>query len=225
MKVRICSKHLIFLTFFIFGLTLHAKSPDQKCLAWLNNSKIKVGSKDCELECSTLMTDMGTFMCPNQCDMLCKDAGEKSILGKILYYPGLTPAEKNLVEKNPEDVLTAFIQKTRAEWSSGRNFPEQGLNDEGDAFRHFIWAGLLTKELGPEKTKEFLSAHEANPLQPDSERDMDQFNNGKGASSAQSLISNKKWSIENLEKSGLDSLRSKDLKVLSPGLKIPEVPK
>ncbi|MFN7904357.1 MAG: DUF6973 domain-containing protein [Pseudobdellovibrionaceae bacterium] len=164
-------------------------------------------------------------MCPNQCDMLCKSADKKSILGKILYYPGLTPAEKKLVEKNPEDALIAFFQKTRAEWSSGRNFPEQGHNDEGDAFRHFIWAGLLTKELGPEKTKEFLSAHEANPLQPDSERDMDQFNNEKGASSAQSLISNKKWSIENLEKSGLDSLRSKDLKVLNPGLKIPEVPK
>jgi hypothetical protein len=79
---------------------------------------------------------------------------------------------------------------------------------------------LLTKELGVERTKEFLDAHEANPLQSDSERDMDKFNNEKFASSAQNPISNKNWSLENLEKSGLDSLRSKDLKVPSPGLKI-----
>jgi len=115
------------------------------------------------------MVDMGTFMCPNQCDKLC--------------------------------------------------------NGEGDAFRHFIWAGLLTKELGTNKAKEFLNAHEENPLQSDSESTMDQFNNEKGSSSAQTLISDNNWSIENLEKSGLDSLKSKSLKVLNPGLKIPEVPK
>ncbi|HPI41619.1 MAG TPA: hypothetical protein PLJ21_12495 [Pseudobdellovibrionaceae bacterium] len=98
-------------------------------------------------------------------------------------------------------------------------------NGEGDAFRHFIWAGLLTKELGTNKAKEFLNAHEENPLQSDSESTMDQFNNEKGSSSAQTLISDNNWSIENLEKSGLDSLKSKSLKVLNPGLKIPEVPK
>lgn len=216
---------IIFAAFFIFCFSARADQPDSECVDWFKASKVKPGTKACELECAILMTDMGTFICPNQCDLLCKDTSGKSILGRIVYYPGLTPAEKNLVEKNPEDALTAFIQKTRAEWSSGRNFPEQGLNDEGDAFRHFMWAGLLTKELGPEKAKEFLNAHEANPLQPDSERTMDQFNNEKGASSAQNLISNKKWSIESLEKSGLDSLKLKSLKVLSPGLKIPEVPK
>jgi len=55
--------------------------------------------------------------------------------------------------------MTVFIQKNRAEWSSGRNFPDQNLNDESDVFRHFIWAGLLTKELGSTKAKEFLNAH------------------------------------------------------------------
>jgi hypothetical protein len=216
---------IIFIAFFIFCLSAQASQPNADCMNWLKAGKVKPGTKNCERDCVVLMTEMGTFMCPNQCDILCKDAGGKSILEKVVYYPGLTPAEKKLVEKNPEDALNAFIQKTRAEWSSGRNFPEQGLSDEADAFRHFIWAGLLTKELGSEKAKQFLSAHEANPLQRDSERDMDQFNNEKGSSTAQNLISNKKWNLENLEKSGLDSLRSKDLKVLNPGLKIPEVPK
>lgn len=209
----------------MFSHPAHTRQPDTACMNWLNTGKVKPGTKNCELDCAILMTDMRTFMCPSQCDILCKDKGDKSILRKIVYYPGLTPAEKNLTENNPEDALNTFIQKTRAEWSSSRNFPEQGLNDEADAFRHFIWAGLLTKELGSKKAKEFLNAHESNPLQPDSERDMDQFNNEKGTSAAQNLISNKKWNLENLEKSGLDSLRSKSLKVLNPGLKIPEVPK
>jgi hypothetical protein len=215
----------IFTAGIIFCLAARANQPDADCITWFKASKVQTGTKTCELDCAILMTDMGTFMCPNQCEMLCKASDKNSILGKIIYYPGLTPTEKKLAEKNPADAVTAFIQKTRAEWSSGRNFPEQGLNDEGDAFRHFLWAGLLTKELGSEKAKEFLNAHEANPLQLDSERDMDQYNNKKGISTAQDLISNKKWSMENLEKAGLDSLRSKDLKVLSPGLKIPEVPK
>ncbi len=215
---------IIYAVFFIFSFSAHCTQPDADCINWFKAGKVKLG-KDCELDCAILSTDMGTFICPDQCELLCKPKMSKSILGKIIYYPGLTPAERKLIEKSPEDALTAFIQKTRAEWSSNRNFPEQGLNDEADAFRHFIWAGLLTKELGPEKAKEFLNAHEANPLQLDSEREMDQFNNNIGGSSAQMLISNKKWSIENLEKSALDSLRSKNLRVLNPGLKIPEVPK
>lgn len=216
----------VFLVVFsIFSFSVNANQPDTDCADWFKASKVTAGAKACELDCATLVTDMRTFMCPNQCDMLCKITDKKNVLSKILFYPGLTPAEKKLVEKNPEAALTAFTQKTRAEWSTGRNFPEQGLNDESDAFRHFLWAGLLTKELGPEKAKEFLDAHEANPLQPDSERAMDQFNNEKGSASAQNLILNKKWSLENLEKDGLDSLKSKSLKVLSPGLKIPEVPK
>lgn len=165
---------IIFISFFIFYIPAYANQPDADCISWLKAGKIATGTKTCILNCAALMTDMGTFVCPNQCDLLCK---------------------------NTEDSLTAFIQKTRAEWSSGRNFPEQGLNDEGDAFRHFIWAGLLTKELGTEKAKDFLNAHEANPLQPESERDMDKFNNEKGHLAAQNL------------------------KVLVPGLKIPEEPK
>lgn len=109
--------------------------------------------------------------------------------------------------------------------SSTRNFPDQGLNDESDAFRHFIWAGLLAKELGSEKAKTFLDTHEASPLQVATERDMDLFNNEKGQLAAQDLITGNKWSLKNLEQAGLDALRAGQLKVVKPGLKIPGVPK
>lgn len=171
------------------------------------------------------MTDMVTFMCPDQCNILCKSMANSTVVGKLIFYPGLTLAEKQLVEKYPKEALTVFVQKTRAESSASRNFPDQDLNDESDAFRHFIWAGLLTKELGTSKAKEFLDAHEANRLQSTAEKDMDTFNNEKGMRTSQQFISEKKWSIEQLETAGLEKLRSKELRVMKPGLKIPEKPR
>lgn len=202
-----------------------SSQPNSECTEWFKQGGIKSETKNCELECSTLKVDMETFICPNQCDVLCKQKESSSIFGKLLYYPGLTPSEKELVEKYPKDALIVFIQKTRAELSSGRNFPDQDLNDESDAFRHFIWAGLLTKELGKEKAKLFLDAHEVNRLQRLSEKQMDTYNNKMGQESATILIRNKKWSLKNLEAKGLRALKSKKLKVLKPGLKIPEKPR
>lgn len=104
-------------------------------------------------------------------------------------------------------------------------FPNQDLNDESDAFRHFIWSGLLTKELGEQKAKEFLDAHEANPLQAERERQMDQFNNNRGLEASKDLTKNKNWNLRNLETKALEELRNSKLQVLSPGLPIPKEPK
>ncbi len=225
MIYRIAKVLLLILPGILFCIPSFSKKPDVDCLNWFRSAKLQSGSKDCKLKCAALVTDMGTFMCPDQCDLLCKSDDQTTVLGKLIYYPGLTPAEKKLVEKNPKDALVVFIQKTRAEWSSSRNFPDQGLNDESDAFRHFIWAGLLTKELGAEKAKEFLEAHEADPDQPQKERQMDLYNNGRGQAAAEKLIKEKIWDLKNLESKGLEVLRSKQLRVLKPGLQIPEVPK
>lgn len=206
------------------SLTGYARSPDKDCVDWFNASKIKAGSKDCELNCAIIMTDMGTFMCPDQCRELCKPPPASSTPNKLIYYPGLTPSEKKLVEQYPKDAITVFVQKTRAEWASDRNFPTQELNDEGDAFRHFVWAGLLTKELGKDKALGFLNAHEDNRLQPADERSMDLSNNQSGIRAAENLISVKKFNIENLEQKALDDLREKRLEVINPGLPIPKEP-
>lgn len=180
--------------FFLVKFTFAEKSPDPDCVDWFNRSKIQPKSKDCELRCGAIMTDMATFICPNQCEELCKISENSNPLGKFLYYPGLTPAEKKLIEKYPTDILNVFTQKTRAEWSSRRNFPDQNMNDESDAFRHFIWAGLLTKE--------FLDAHEDDPDQPMSERNMDLHNNNRGQYAAQELIKKKLGACKNLRREG-----------------------
>lgn len=88
-----------------------------------------------------------------------------------------------------------------------------------------MWAGLLTNELGSAKAKEFLDVHEDNLLQSERERQMDQFNNSRGQSSAGALIKDKNWSVRNLETKALEELRSGRLRVSSPGLQIPKEPK
>jgi hypothetical protein len=200
-------------------------NPDPACKAWLNRAKIKAGAKDCELSCATLMVDMGTFMCPNQCEELCISNQEDSLLAKFVLYPGLTPAERNLVAKNPKDALTVYKQKKIAEKSTSLRFPDQNLNDDSDAYRHFLWAALLTRELGRARAKEFLDAHETDADQPDIERQMDVHNNSRGQTAAETLINQKRWSKESIEAKGLEELRSKFLQVIKPGLTIPKDPK
>lgn len=202
-----------------------AYSADQVCEKWFERN-IKKIQNDCELDCATFSTGMDTFHCPNACDDLCSAFKKTSSsgTGRFLYYPGLTPAERKLVDKNPKEAIVVFIQKTRAELSSSRNFPAQKYNDEGDAFRHFIWAGLLTKELGAAQAKSYLDAHESDPVQPVAERSMDEFNNGMGQKTAENLSAKGAWTVQDLEREGLDALRGKKLSVLNPGLNIPKEP-
>ena len=121
--------------------------PDEICVEWFDKQKIDKTSKDCESNCSIAMIDMRTFNCHSQCAELCS----KDSISKYVFYPGLTAKEKALIDKYPKEALIVFIQKMRAEESSMKMFPTQKFNDEGDAFRHYIWAGFLVKELGSEK--------------------------------------------------------------------------
>jgi hypothetical protein len=215
----------LLITSFLISNVAMGADPQPDCIARFNRAKIKTGTKDCELSCATLMVDMGTFMCPDQCEELCNTKPEESLLANFILYPGLPPAEKNLVAKSPKDALTVYKQKNLAEKATSRNFPDQNLNDESDAFRHFLWAALLTKELGRSRAQEFLDAHEADPDQPDSERQMDMHNNSQGQTAAESLIKETRWSRKNIQAKGLEDLRSKQLQVLKPGLLIPKEPR
>ncbi len=147
------------------------------------------------------------------------------MLKNFIYYPGLTPAENKLIKKYPIDALTVYLQKNIAENSSSRNFPDQSLNDESDAFRHFIWSGLLTKELGVNKAREFLDAHEEDPAQPENQKKMDLFNNNRGQIAAQNLIKENVWCLRTLERKALNELKDNKLSVLKYGLIIPTEPK
>lgn len=199
------------------------------CATWFKKSKLTPGSKDCEFQCSTLSVDMGTFDCPSQCEDLCRsEQGIKAAresLGKFIYYPGLTQAEQKLVAEYPKEALIVFIQKEKAEASTHRQFPDSQLNDESDAYRHFVWAGLLVLKIGEDRSKIYLDAHEDNPKQPTEEKAMDQANNRNGLLIGAKLKRENRLSIESLEKEALNELRRGNMSVLKPRLVIPEVPR
>ncbi len=216
---------LILVFIFTWASAARATLPHPDCIKWFENSKLSPGAQNCKVDCLTTIVDMGTFLCPNHCEQFCGTNFETSLLDKFIYYPGLTPDETKLIKGNPKDALIVFVQKTRAELSSSKNFPEQKINDEGDAFRHFMWAGLLTKELGEEKSKIYLDAHETNKLQTPEEKAMDLANNRAGILAAMKLIKQSTFSQSRLEQLGLNEMKQGTLSVLNPGLFIPKEPK
>ena len=209
--------------FFLINLVaIQARAyPDASCVNWFEKSKISKSTKTCESDCSVLMVDMSTFLCRNQCPELCSDGA----LAKYVFYPGLTSSEKALISKYPIEALTVFVKKNLAEESSLRNFPKQKIDDEGDAFRHFVWAAELTNGLGTDMTQKFLDAHEENPIQKPEVKAMDLANNRGGILAAQKMLKSNIYNLKDIEKEALDQLRNKKMSVLKPGLEIPKEPK
>lgn len=106
-----------------------------------------------------------------------------------------------------------------------QNFPKQKTRDEGDAFRHFVWAAELTSELGTDLAQKFLHAHEENPIQKPEDKAMDHANNQSGIKAAQIMLKNKSYTFNNIKTEALEQLRNKKLNILKPGLEIPKEPK
>lgn len=95
---------------------------------------------------------------------------------------GVSTKEALFILKYPLDALKIHqaaqtaIQKTWAHLNSSHNYQD----DKADAFRHFVWSGLVAHEIGAEKAKEYLDAHEDCPENKPAVKSMDLFNNNKG---------------------------------------------
>jgi hypothetical protein len=144
------------------------------CNKWFIHWKLKPGPS-----CIDLCQNRGIggkpedMECAAQCRKLCDKAlpdkpfySGKTLAAAGVYYPGLNPTEKELIKENPMEAFKVFLQKNTAESETSHYFPKGGFNDESDAFRHYIWAGLLTDKLGAERAKIYLDAHENDPAEP-----------------------------------------------------------
>ncbi len=202
--------------FVVVTLSVNA-APSPNCEKWFSESKISNGDPDCLLKCGTLSTGMDSFNCPQVCPQLCAPSSTAAkILGRLMYYPGLTPEERRLVSKHPQETVAVFIQKQNAEFATKRVFGRDAQNDESDAFRHFVWAGLLTKELGPEMAKQFLDAHEGGGRFNDPNRAMDLANNRAGVLAAEKLRKEGNLTQDRLEKEAMIGIKNKSLVILAP---------
>jgi len=55
----------------IFSFPLQAQ--EKICFDWFKDAKTTRDAADCEIKCTTLITDMNTFQCPSQCDKICQN--------------------------------------------------------------------------------------------------------------------------------------------------------
>ena len=190
-----------------------------ECQTWFDIQDLEKG-EDCLIECSIAETDMGTFHCSEQCDVLCRNHLKNQIyLVFSNIYPTLTPNERQLVTKYPKKMLTAYRVRWEAESLCLGIFDENGLNDESDACRHFVWAALLYKNLDLELSQKVLNAHEQTEGQPIEQKSMDLANNRLGLTTATELKKKNKLNKPEILKAFRKNLKQENLIVLNPGAK------
>lgn len=202
---------------FLYSCPLQAN----ECLGWFLRSGLTPKTNDCELKCSVTPVDLGNFSCPSQCSDLCS----KSLADHVLaYVPRLTEGDKAIVAKMPYEAYKVFVAKEKVDKLTSQVFKNPGRKDESDAFRHFVWSVLLVQEIGTDKARMFLEAHEIDTTQSNQEKEMDLFNNDQGIKfSVENKKNGKSLELDEIEKEGLLRLRQKKLKVISPRLK--EIPR
>lgn len=138
-----------------------------------------------------------------------------SLLGYIgSQYPSLNEHEKILVKQSPIESAIVFYNASIAENKSEEFFPSQKSNGSSDAFRHYTWAGLLTRDIGEDAARTFLNAHELNQDQPIYEKEMDEFNNERGIQAAKDLLEKGSFENDELYEKGKDELKNGTLRTM-----------
>lgn len=206
----------LLLSFFLLCLS-HARA--DVCDDWFAKSKIKKG-ETCLNNCVIHKVDLRTFGCHSICNKLCDiDLTPDFIFTLSSLYPGLTDSERALSSENPGEAYIVYTQKAKAESGCESLFGSNNINDESDACRHFLWAALLTRELGPDIAQKFLIAHEQEPTQPEKEKSMDLANNRVGMDFAKKLKNSNEFSVEIVLKGFSESLKKNELIILKPKIR------
>ena len=158
---------------------------------------------------------MGTLGCHAECSYLCESSGAEDFIFKISdLYPGLTEAERAIVAQDPMRATKAYSLSLEAEEHCHKVFPSSRTNDESDACRHFMWAGLLYAEFGHSFSEQVLNAHEVDPKQPLAEKQMDLANNRQGLAIAKFLKKTNNLNGISLLREFESNLKGGKLKVL-----------
>jgi len=217
---KICNVLRVFcLIFLLIPTTLFiVSSRADVCTDWFKKSKIKTGP-ECVTKCSILPTGMGTFDCPLGCKNLCANnastpLSEHVVLSLLELYPALTRAEREFASKNPKDAMRGYLLSQKAEDICSSLYPVSATNDESDACRHFIWAGIMRKEFNLPTAQKILEAHEAEDLQSVEEKSMDLANNRAGLLATEELLTSKSYSEKILLEVFTEKLKSGNLIVI-----------
>ncbi len=127
----------------VIGAGCAASTWADACTSWFQRSGLGPGP-DCMSRCVALPVGMSTFDCPTGCPNFCKGSlSEKLIFGASELYPSLTPAERVLAAKDPKMVMDAYVLSWKGESQCKSLYLTSQWNDESDACRHYMWAGLM----------------------------------------------------------------------------------
>jgi hypothetical protein len=182
-------------------------------------SKSPAEAQSCEARCGATTGNMSSFMCHEACERVRASHIADFIREKMAYRNTLKRSEWILIAEHPEAAVKVLRAKTLAENETVRLFQQNQMNDETDAFRHFLWAAFITRELGQEKALLFTTAHEADSEVPQNEKNMDLSNNLAGIDAIRNL---NPASNEAVERAALKALKEKKLIVISPQGFVPE---
>lgn len=138
------------------------------------------------------------------------DLGKQAFKDKT----SISPREAAFIAKHPLDALKIYqdAQKAlRLTWDNMKS--SSGFEDDrADAFRHFVWSGLVTHDIGPDKAKEYLDAHEDFPENKLDAKEMDMHNNNQGIEFGKTYTGD---DIEtDIVKEALDQIENRELKWL-----------
>jgi hypothetical protein len=209
-------KYLIFI-YLLFPFNVYLAAVTDDCKEWFKQNNISTDEGACLTECLIAPVGMGNFNCPKQCKELCNTVYWGSKLNRFTYRYGLNKEEKDLVNLYPKEAAIVFMQKEIAEYEAIKLTGVNNVDDESDATRHFIWASLLYKELGPDLAKKFLDAHETFSDTSDPGRSMDLANNRAGLLIADKLKRENRLSISEIEKELTKALKEGTLVIIKKG--------
>ncbi|MBK9294119.1 MAG: hypothetical protein IPM57_06690 [Oligoflexia bacterium] len=147
----------------------------------------------------------------------------KEILSHLVtIYPTLTNEEKILIQQYPYESLRVLWHQFKSEYATDKLFVGGSIDGEADAFRHYVWAGFLTHDLGKNLAEKYLNAHEAGQSVYSPDRRMDEYNNKKGIEGALRLEKSNQFSNKNLYKEAISELKNNKLIVIKPTGKVPD---
>lgn len=115
--------------------------------------------------------------------------------------------------KYPSDALMVAKNAITAQLLTKKHYKIPRDHTESNAFKHFVWSGLNSRDIGREQAQKFLDAHEMNASFSKESSKMDRHNNKKGLDAADKISKDENFQ-KNLINAAHEAIKNDELVVL-----------
>lgn len=149
------------------------------------------------------------------------DKGQRVLLASIIPMSGeitatlknITAEEINLSKKYPPDAVMIVKNAITAQFLTKKYYKIPKDHTESNAFKHFIWSGLNSRDVGREQAQKFLDAHEMNASFSKESSKMDRHNNKMGLDAADKIPKDENFQ-KNLINAAHEAIKNHELVIL-----------